>query len=287
MLFARRTAQEATVAIVLGWLVFAIVAGVIAAGRGRSGVGYFLLSIVLSPLVGILLAVALPDLKQAKAREADLADSRECPHCAELIKRAATVCRYCGRDLAPLPLNRASEMSAARTAIFIVLLVIAAFAAYTWLAPPSPTQPPGSNATRTESQSAPPSASTATSHPFWTRFKDTDGKSAASVRPELRARFMTPALRFKMQSQKASILATMLGRAAACGLPDSPEFGNQFGAWMNRTFVKDKTQTLALAAVMETAARSQRDGKSPDSCESVAKFFAQDGAFQQYIKTGG
>lgn len=28
---------------------------------------------------------------------------RECPHCVELIKREANVCRYCGRDVPPLP----------------------------------------------------------------------------------------------------------------------------------------------------------------------------------------
>src|SRR5688500_196441 len=27
---------------------------------------------------------------------------RKCPHCAELIKRDASVCRYCGRDVTPL-----------------------------------------------------------------------------------------------------------------------------------------------------------------------------------------
>lgn len=30
-----------------------------------------------------------------------LKDTRPCPHCAEEIKRAATVCRFCNRDVPP------------------------------------------------------------------------------------------------------------------------------------------------------------------------------------------
>jgi Bacterial PH domain len=33
----------------------------------------------------------------------EAADSRTCPFCAESIKRAAVVCRYCGRDVPPAP----------------------------------------------------------------------------------------------------------------------------------------------------------------------------------------
>jgi hypothetical protein len=39
------------------WLALSILAGIIANRKGRSGIGFFLLSLVLSPLVGIIAAL--------------------------------------------------------------------------------------------------------------------------------------------------------------------------------------------------------------------------------------
>jgi len=35
-----------------------------------------------------------------KGRTLDTGESRKCQFCAEIIKKEATVCRYCGRDIA-------------------------------------------------------------------------------------------------------------------------------------------------------------------------------------------
>jgi hypothetical protein len=43
------------------WLVLAIVIGVAAARRGRSGLGWLFLSLILSPLVAAILLALLPD----------------------------------------------------------------------------------------------------------------------------------------------------------------------------------------------------------------------------------
>jgi hypothetical protein len=50
--------------IFIGWLIFAIVVAVAANARGRSGVGWFVLSVLLSPLVGLILVLVLPNLRQ-------------------------------------------------------------------------------------------------------------------------------------------------------------------------------------------------------------------------------
>lgn len=82
----------------LGWFVFSILAGVIASSKGRSGVGFFFLSIFLSPIVGILAAAFMPSLKTPAGF-----DDRErvaCFKCAELVLPQASVCKHCGADLA-------------------------------------------------------------------------------------------------------------------------------------------------------------------------------------------
>jgi hypothetical protein len=42
------------------WFVSSVAAGIIAKARGRSGIGYFLLTLLLPPLIGFLLAASLP-----------------------------------------------------------------------------------------------------------------------------------------------------------------------------------------------------------------------------------
>ncbi|HET7059108.1 MAG TPA: hypothetical protein VFI05_10260 [Nitrospiraceae bacterium] len=53
---------------------------------GRSAVGWFLLSLITTPLVGLLLFMLPPR-------------RRPCPFCAESIQPSAVVCRFCGREV--------------------------------------------------------------------------------------------------------------------------------------------------------------------------------------------
>ena len=90
--------------IVIGWFILAIVAGIAASGRGRSGFGFFLLSLILSPLIGLILVFALP-AKTGMRDEAGLPITPKthvrCPDCREFVRKEARKCKHCGTTLIP------------------------------------------------------------------------------------------------------------------------------------------------------------------------------------------
>jgi hypothetical protein len=85
------------------WLGFAAVVAVAASNRGHSGAGWFFLALLISPLLAGLFLLASRDLRvEALLRASNASDgaSKVCPRCAERVKLAAFVCRFCEHEFA-------------------------------------------------------------------------------------------------------------------------------------------------------------------------------------------
>lgn len=100
---------------------------------GRSLVGWFILSLLFTPLVGLLLFI-LP------------ARRRPCPYCAEPIQPAALICRFCGRDVRGNIQPPALPMTT-RVALLILIVAVLLTATsqcrygFDWWSPDNPPVP--------------------------------------------------------------------------------------------------------------------------------------------------
>lgn len=82
------------------YAILAAACGIWASSRGRSGFGWFLLALVLSPLIAFILIAVLRDASQVEPKPSPWTHVK-CPDCQELVKREARKCKHCGCALVP------------------------------------------------------------------------------------------------------------------------------------------------------------------------------------------
>lgn len=83
------------------WFAFAVVVGVGASARGRNGFGWWLLAMLISPLLAVILLALLPSIGSDTVPAPSPNTHVKCPDCAELVLREARACKHCGCKLVP------------------------------------------------------------------------------------------------------------------------------------------------------------------------------------------
>lgn len=86
------TTFQILMAIVIWWA-FAVIVGVIADKRGKSGFLFFCLSLAISPLLALIILVCIP------AEQVMASGKTKCPHCHGVIDINVSCCMHCRRDI--------------------------------------------------------------------------------------------------------------------------------------------------------------------------------------------
>jgi predicted RNA-binding Zn-ribbon protein involved in translation (DUF1610 family) len=95
-----RNPNREAIMFILFWIGFCAIPAIIASNKGRSAAGWFFGSLFISPLLGAIIVACLHPLTgELEQRAVSSGEMRKCPHCAELVKAEAKICRYCQREL--------------------------------------------------------------------------------------------------------------------------------------------------------------------------------------------
>jgi hypothetical protein len=100
----------------IGWIVLCLLPAFIARSRGRSFIGVFVLSVILSPLIGLIVALVMRRgdqvAQETVVRGGTSSEYRKCPMCAEAVRKEAVKCKHCGAILTQEPVATTREPDA-------------------------------------------------------------------------------------------------------------------------------------------------------------------------------
>lgn len=84
----------------IAWVGLAVLSGWFWKHKGLSfGLG-FIISVILSPLIGFIIGLMKkPNIKEQERIKIQDGSMKKCPHCAEIIKSEAKTCRFCSKEV--------------------------------------------------------------------------------------------------------------------------------------------------------------------------------------------
>ena len=80
-------------------IVLGLIPAAIARSKGRSFFGFWVYGALLFIVALPHAILAKPNVDGLEAQQLATGAHRKCPHCAEVIKREANACRFCGRSV--------------------------------------------------------------------------------------------------------------------------------------------------------------------------------------------